>query len=491
MSLYHFHVTQISRGKGQSVCAAAAYRAGEKIYDSYYGEEPDYTKKGGVIYTEIMLPENAPKEYFDRETLWNAVEFAEKNKRAQLAFSFDFALQNELSEEENTALARKFIMDNFISRGMICDIAIHAPDKSGGPPNPHVHVMVPMRPINEDGTWGDKQRREYILDEDGNRIRGSDGKYIFNAVKTTDWSDSETLNRWRENWAKCINAAFEEKGISDRVDHRSFESIGEDYIPQIHEGPNVRAMEKKGIKTDIGDWNRLVKWINSEIRKIKNIIDSIMDKYKEYESDKSRKEMDSLDLEVALHNYSVNLGKKYGKVSGVKAYAEAIDFIKRNNITSIEDFKNLTQKLYSDLTNIQSQVRDMDNEMKSINRTLERHATFEKYLPIYQEWYSLPKGNKKDRFAEEHEKELTIFRAARRELKEKYPDFKIPVKCLNERSKELQKTGNIRREELEEARRLAKEAYKFDKQIAEPYRIMRNKSKNKDERNKNNGTDCL
>lgn len=295
MALYHFHVTQISRGKGQSVCAAAAYRAGERIHDSYYGEDPDYTKKGGVIYTEIILPEHAPKEYSDRETLWNAVEFAEKNKRAQLAFSFDFALQNELSEEENIALARKFIMENFVSRGMICDIAIHAPDKGDGPPNPHVHVMVPMRPLNEDGTWGEKQRREYIFDEDGNRIRGSDGKYIFNSVKTTDWSDPDTLNRWRENWAKCINAAFEEKGISERVDHRSYESMGEDYIPQVHEGPNVRAMEKKGIKTDIGDWNRLVKWIISEIRKIKTIIDSVLEKYKEYESDKSQKEMDFLD----------------------------------------------------------------------------------------------------------------------------------------------------------------------------------------------------
>ena len=483
MALYHFHVTQISRGKGQSGCAAAAYRAGERIHDSYYGEDPDYTKKGGVIYTEIILPEHAPKEYSDRETLWNAVEFAEKNKRAQLAFSFDFALQNELSEEDNIALARKFIMENFVSRGMICDIAIHAPDKGGGPPNPHVHVMVPMRPLNEDGTWGEKQRREYIFDEDGNRIRGSDGKYIFNAVKTTDWSDPDTLNLWRENWAKCINAAFEEKGISERVDHRSYESMGEDYIPQVHEGPNVRAMEKKGIKTDIGDWNRLVKWINSEIRKIKTIIDSVLEKYKEYESDKSQKEMDFLDLDVALHNYSVGLGKKYGKVSKVKAYADAIDFIQRNGITSIEDFRNLSKKLYADVSNIQSQVRDMDHEMKSINRILERYETFKNYLPVYQEWYSLPKGRKKDRFAEEHEKELAIFRAARRELKDKYTDLSIPVKELKARALELQNAGDLKRKELEEARKLAKEAYKFDKQIAEPYRTMRNKAKTKSGRN--------
>lgn len=125
----------------------------------------------------------------------------------------------------------------------------------------------------------------------------------------------------------------------------------------------------------------------------------------------------------------------------------------------------------------------MDHEMKSINRILERYETFKNYLPVYQEWYSLPKGRKKDRFAEEHEKELAIFRAARRELKDKYTDLSIPVKELKARALELQNAGDLKRKELEEARRLAKEAYKFDKQIAEPYRIMRNKSKTKNGRN--------
>ena len=477
MALYHFHVTQISRGKGQSVCAAAAYRAGEKIQDSYYGEEPDYTKKGGVIHAEIMLPEHAPREYGDRETLWNAVEFAEKNGRAQLAFSFDFALQNELTEDENIAIARKFIMENFVSRGMICDVAIHAPDKGGGPLNPHAHVMVPMRPLNEDGTWGEKQRREYILDEEGNRIRGSDGKYIFNAVKTTDWSSPETLNLWRENWAKCINEAFEAKGLSERVDHRSYESMGEDYLPQVHEGPNIRAMEKKGIRTDIGDWNRLIKWINAQIRKVKKLIGSVLDTYKDYEAEKSRQEMNSIDLEVALHNYGVNLRKRYGKTTGVKATAEAIEFIRKNNITCLEDFKVLTEKLYGTVSDIQRKIRDMDREMNSIMQTLDQYEKYKEHLQIYKQWYSLPKGKKKDRFAGEHERELKVFRTVRRELSEKYPDLRIPEKELRGRVSELQKAGVERRKELEETRRLAKEAYKFNKQIAEPYKAMRSKSK--------------
>jgi ATP-dependent exoDNAse (exonuclease V) alpha subunit len=180
MASYHFHLAHVSRGAGQSAVAAAAYRAGECLRDDYYGEVHDFTKKGGVIMSEIILPDNAPERFTNREMLWNEVEEIEKNKRAQLAYSFDFTLQNELSMEENIEVAEKFIRENFTARGMICDVAIHSPGR--GPddnPNPHVHVLVPMRPLNENGTWGAKQRREYILDENGNRIRGEDGKYLF------------------------------------------------------------------------------------------------------------------------------------------------------------------------------------------------------------------------------------------------------------------------------------------------------------------------
>ena len=107
---------------------AAAYRAGEKLYSEYYGQVSDYTRKGGVMYTEILLPPHAPHGYADRQMLWNAVEDVEHNKNAQLAYSFDIALQNEFTMEENIELARKFLLDNFVSRGMIADFAVHQPD---------------------------------------------------------------------------------------------------------------------------------------------------------------------------------------------------------------------------------------------------------------------------------------------------------------------------------------------------------------------------
>ena len=203
MALYHLTVSQIRRSAGQSAIAAAAYRAGECLYSDYYGEYSDYTRKGGVICSEILLPPHAPLEYQDRATLWNTVEQVEKHKKAQLAYSFDIALQNELSMEENIALAREFVQRCLVDKGMVADFAVHAPDKEdGGIPNPHFHVMTTMRPINPDGTWGQKQRREYVLDDEGNRVLDRNGKPMFNAVPTTDWGSPETLEEWREAWSQ-------------------------------------------------------------------------------------------------------------------------------------------------------------------------------------------------------------------------------------------------------------------------------------------------
>ena len=155
-------MTQIKRSAGQSAVAAAAYRAGEKLHSEYYGEDSDYTRKGGVICSEILLPPHAPPSFSDRETLWNEVEKAERGKKAQLAYSFDIALQNEFSMQENIELARQFLLGQFVSRGMVVDFAVHQPDKEdGGIPNPHFHVLCPIRPILESG-------KKLIYTSDGN-----------------------------------------------------------------------------------------------------------------------------------------------------------------------------------------------------------------------------------------------------------------------------------------------------------------------------------
>ena len=126
-----------------------------------------------------------------------------------------------------------------------------------------MHVMTTMRPLNPDGSFAPKQRREYVLDANGNRIRGSDGRCLFNAVHTTDWHSPERLESWRTAWCNAVNAKFEEKGIPSRIDHRSYARQSLEQIPTVHEGPNVRKLEQKGIRTEKGELNR---WIRSTNR---------------------------------------------------------------------------------------------------------------------------------------------------------------------------------------------------------------------------------
>ena len=302
MALFHFTVTQTKRSKGQSAIASAAYRSGEKLYSEYYGEYSDYTRKRGVICSDILLPPHAPKEYADRQTLWNAVEKAERGKNAQLAYSFEISLQNEFSLEENIALAREFLFREFVSRGMTVDVSFHEKEcEDGGTPNPHFHFLCPIRPMEQDGTWGIKQRREYVLDEEGNRIRDANGKYVFNAVPTTDWGSPETLEHWREAWAEMCNAKFAEKGLDVRIDHRSYERQGVDLLPTIHEGATVRAMEKKGIRTEKGEFNRWIKATNALIRQIRNRLSSLLDWVKEIRTELAKPQ--SPDLVSLLNAY--------------------------------------------------------------------------------------------------------------------------------------------------------------------------------------------
>lgn len=265
MAIYHCHCKIISRGQGRSAVGAAAYRSGEKLYNEYDGIEHDYTKKGGVVYSEIMLCENAPKEYQDRQTLWNAVEQIEKSSKAQLAREYEVALPVELSREEQIKLVRDFAKENFVYNGMCVDFSIH--DKEDG--NPHAHIMLTTRPIEQDNSWGVKQRKEYILDKNGQKQYDKKKQtYKCKTVKTTNWDSKEFLQRSRESWAEKVNQELERKNVPQRVDHRSYNEQGIEQIPTQHIGVSANAMEKRGIESQRGNENREIKKANGQIQTI-------------------------------------------------------------------------------------------------------------------------------------------------------------------------------------------------------------------------------
>jgi len=245
MGIFHFSVKIIGRGSGRSAVGASAYRAGEKLRlvekAAYRSGEAlrdedvkmthDYTKKGGVVHKEILLPDGAPKEFENRETLWNFVEARERRKDAQLARELEIALQTEFTLQENIDLLREYLEENFVEKGMIADFVLH--NNHG---NPHAHVMLTMRHVTPEG-FGNKNR---------------------------EWDKKANLLIWRENWAKINNSKFEEKGLNERIDHRTLEAQGIDREPTIHMGHEAWALEKKGIKTEKGDYNREVQRRNDE-----------------------------------------------------------------------------------------------------------------------------------------------------------------------------------------------------------------------------------
>lgn len=404
MALFHFHVGQVKRSAGQSAIESAAYRAGEKLYSEYYGQFSDYTRKGGVMHTEILLPPHAPREYADRQTLWNAVEDVERNKNAQLAYSFDIALQNEFSTEENIALARQFLLDNFVSRGMIADFAVHQPDKKDGIPNPHFHVLCPIRPLNPDGTWGAKQRRVYR----------KDGK--FDAVPTTDWGKPETLEAWREAWAALCNAKFEEKGLPDRIDHRSYERQGVEQHPTVHEGVAVRQMEAHGLVTNKGERNRWIKSANTILRALRDRIKSLATWLTS-----TRVKLESThSLEKLLMEYmdkrNAGAWSEKAKVGNLKRASKAVSYLSEHKLHTLDDLEKRLTLLHTELDEVKTVLGANKKRSEELRDCLRYAEQFKLFKPLYDELNAIKWKSKREQFKAEHESELRQFYLARRKL---------------------------------------------------------------------------
>ena len=449
MALCHFHVGHIGRAGGQSAIASAAYRAGEELYSEYYGETNDFTRKGGVTYTEIMLPPNAPPEYKDRQTLWNAVEEVEKHKKAQLAYSFDIALQNEFTPEENLELARAFVQECLVDKGMIADLAVHEPDKGNdGIPNPHFHVMTTMRPLNPDGSWGNKQRREYVLDENGNRKKDENGNYIFNAVHTTDWHTPETLIWWRERWCELNNEVFERKGLDIRLDPRSYEERGIDQVPTIHEGPQVRQMEARGIPTEKGDKNRWIKATNNLIEKLKSKIQSILEWIKEQKTKllQSKEPVPITPIDRIRQYYKQETRKSGNSPDTdklLKEMAGSIQLMEENGIQTMVDLDRFVGELDSQVSGILAECREIDSQIMDLDTKIQLGETVIENRPVIDQMNEIHFKTRREKYAQTHREKINQYYSAKRTLKEKYKVPKIAISSWKKEKQQLQtkKTG--------------------------------------------------
>lgn len=435
---FHFSVNIISRGKGKSAVASAAYISGEKIKNEWDGVTHDYTRKEKVLVKNIILPDHIPKEFNDRSTLWNKVEMAEKNSNAQLARQFIIGLPKELTLSENKNLVERFIKENLTSQGMIVDYAIHdeSQDKNG---NIHCHIMTIMRPINEKGEFLAKSKKEYILDEKGEKILNKNGKPKTRKVELTTWNDKGNVEKWRENFSDLCNKYLERAGAEKRVDHRSFKRQGIKQIPTIHLGASASAMERKGIRTEKGDINReikkqneLLKNIGNEIKKITSWLTGFKDKlkesYKEYK-DQSKKQIENESGLFNLYEYlsfyqemqennRAELsfyGKRNKAIYDLKRYASGINYLRENKIKTISDLQGHINTLRSKNFEIYRTIKENSQKIEDLNKCLAYAKTVRKTKATYQEYEN--KKIFKESFYKNNQKEIDQHIRARNLIK--------------------------------------------------------------------------
>lgn len=465
MALYHFHVARVLRSRGQSSVEAAAYRAGARLEDRYYGKIADYTAKGGVICAEILAPDYVPESFYNREFLWNAVEEVEKHPKAQLAYSFDIALQNEFSIEENIAIARQFVMENFVAKGMIVDMAVHDPDKGEGIPNPHIHVMCPVRPIREDGTWGEKQKREYLFDADGNPILDGKGKQKYNAVPTTDWNRPEVLEEWRKAWADLVNEEFRKHGIKESIDHRSYAEQGIDLIPQVHEGPHVRNMEAKGIATEKGSLNRWIKENNKGIltlsKQVKDILSNIAELMRLIAEKES--EAKQPDLAAYINSYftmrnetadTFSRGRQKAKAINLKMHATVINYLMANHIATLEDFRDFLYEKQGDIHGLNKSMKTKTARIKELKDMIRYGEWYREAQPILRELCSTKNAKRKEQIKSENDEVLRRYHIAKRIL---FEEKKIDRVDVSEWQAEVASLQDSYQEEYEKYKKLSSE----------------------------------
>lgn len=319
MAIYHLEAKVVSRGTGRSAVAASAYLSCSKILNDYDGVLHDYTRKKGLVWQEVFLPEFAPSEWKERGVLWNAVEENEKTKDSRLAREFVVALPIELSKAQWEKLLSDFISDTFVADGMCADVAIHDPSPPGH--NPHAHIMLTVRPLDEKGNWQYKTQKEYLCVKNGEeqgftadefktaQTEGWEKQYQYKVghkkvylppseaenhgyeraskhPKSTKfgrqnpiaerWNSEEQLVLWRAAWADVTNRHLETAGHEERIDHRSHADRGLTEQPTIHEGVVARALEKKGIVSDRCELNRQIKADNALLRELKAIVKKLM-----------------------------------------------------------------------------------------------------------------------------------------------------------------------------------------------------------------------
>lgn len=356
MAIFHCNSSIIKRSSGSSSVGSAAYRSGENIIDEKTGIIHDYTRKKGILHTEIITPDNVPDWARNRHQLWNAVEAAEKRKDSQLAREIMVALPNELTEAQRLELVRNYITDQFITKGMIADLAIHAPSRNGDDRNYHAHILLTMRKITAEG-FGNKERA---------------------------WNAKANIYQWREQWQHHTNQALKQAGLYCQIDGRSHAKKGLDKEPRLHLGVHATALERKGIQTELGNENRAIEYRNNLREKLRYQLNEVNKEINNLLPEKNEQTLSST-AETDNNTQTVLIEEQAIKADSQQPVVVPINTVQLldNNTLNIEKDKSLeTQKNQDDLSLNQAENQQVSIECQSLEK---RKKALEKTVIVFKE----------------------------------------------------------------------------------------------------------
>ena len=474
----HTHVDIITRSKGASVIAKAAYNSRDKLQDEYYGKTHDYSKKTDLVFSKIFLPEHIPKEFSNREYLWNEVEKIEKSKNSQLARNLLFELPRELNEQDRIKLISEFIEENFTSKGMIADCSIHNPLASDHEEQPHAHILLTLREMDSEGKWKPKCRKEYILDENGEKIKLKSGNYKSRKVNLNDWNEPDKAKEWRENFSKKANEYLARNNINKRIDPRTFKEQGREELPQIHLGTSSYQMEKKGIQTERGNQNRKIIALNLEFKKLKaelskltswigSLLGSLQVKYDEYKQEKKEEyenKAELFNLYEYISIYYERQGEKARKLNpyasnkkigaDLRRFSKARIYLSDNKLQTIADLQEKISTLQAKNKKISQDIKAKTARIESLNKCFTYADIIKDNKQVFEEWNS--KSLFKDSFYNSHKDEIDKYKRARAILEKitrssaiKSKDWKKEIQSLESEISKLNRQSQKIKEEYE------------------------------------------
>jgi outer membrane murein-binding lipoprotein Lpp len=318
----------------------------------------------------------------------------------------------EINREERISLVRAYVRDNFVAAGMCADFAVH--DKGDG--NPHAHILLPMRPLKKNGEWGAKCRKEYDLDEHGQRIRLPSGAFKSHRVNTTDWNEQTKADEWRAAWAEYVNHTLEQKELPERIDHRSYARQGVEKIPSVHMGVAATQMERRGIPTEKGNVNREIASQNQLLKEIKARITRLYNWSEKRAAAPQGKESVMAQLWQARQDMS-RPSTRYGKVKALKESAALFSFLQSNGITSMQELHEKISAMNSDYYALRGEIVSAERQLAKLNEHLSMWDRYSENKDIHRRLITLkPKAAAK--YQDAHSSELALYDTTKRYLDE-------------------------------------------------------------------------